>query len=131
MILILFAVTYMSYPISASTMIEYFKGMGQQGVFIKPPSILLDASIFFFYASGGWGIVLSGLRIVFERSVKKASSDLIGAFFSIFLALLTTNYAADVVTARTTLAFFVIGLGSIVIVTSVVHVVFYRKPQRR
>ena len=86
-ILILIAVTYMRYPISASTLVEYFESMGRQGVLIKPPSILLDASIFFFYAAGGWGIVLSGLRIVFERSINKASSDLIGAFFSIFLAL--------------------------------------------
>jgi len=56
--------------------------------------VLLDPMIFFFYAVGVWDIVLSGLRIVVEKNVKKALGDLFGCFFSFFCAFLLTKYAA-------------------------------------
>ena len=126
-ILILLALTYIRHPINPSIMIDYFQNMGRQGAFIKPPLILLDAVIFFFYAAGAWGVVLSGLRIVLERSVRKALSDLVGGFFSLFLAYLATNYAADIFTGRTTLAYFVVGIGLLVIVNAVVYFAYPRK----
>lgn len=126
-ILILLALTYIKHPINASVMIEYFENMGSQGAFIKPPLILLDAVIFFFYAAGVWGIILSGLRIVLERSVRKALSDLVGGFFSLFLAYLATNYAADIFTNRTTLAYFIVGIGLLIIINAAIYFAYPRK----
>ena len=126
-ILILLALTYIRHPINASAMIDYLGNMGRQGVFIKPPLILLDAVIFFFYAAGVWGIILSGLRIVLERDMSKALSDLVGGFFSLLLAYLATNYRADIFTGRTTLAYFIVGIGLVVIVNAVIYFAFPRK----
>ena len=126
-ILILLALTYIRHPINTSVMVDYLGNMGRQGVFIKPPLILLDAVILFFYAAGVWGIILSGLRIVLERDVSKALSDLVGGFFSMLLAYLATNYRADVFTGRTTLAYFIVGIGLVVIVNAVIYFAFPRK----
>ena len=126
-ILIIIALTYIRYPIAPSTIIDYFQNMADQGTFIKPPLILFDPAIFFLYAVGVWGIVLSGLRIIFQRSVRKALGDLIGGFFSFFCAFLVTNYAADAFTGRTTLAYFVIAIGFLIVVNSIVYFVFPEK----
>ena len=119
-ILIIFVVTYIKYPINPSIIIEYFESMTEQRAFIKPPSTFFDPAIFFLYAAGVWGIVLSGLRILFQRSARKALGDLIGGFFSFFLAYLLTNYAADVYSGRTTLAYFVMSIGLLIGANSIV-----------
>lgn len=126
-ILIILAVTYIRYPINLTIIIDYFKSIANQGAFLKPPLILFDPTIFFLYAAGVWGIVLSGLRIVFQRSVRKSLGDLVGGFFSFFLAFLLTNYASDAFTGRTTLAYFVIAIGFLIVVISIVYFVFPEK----
>jgi len=123
-ILIILALTYLRNPIVPSVIIDYLESMGNQGAFIKPPSILLNAAIFFLYAVGLWGIVQAGLRLVFQRSVGKALGDLVGAFFSFFLAFLLARYDVNVFTGRMTLAFFIIGLGLLVIANAIVHFAF-------
>jgi len=123
-ILILIALTYMRYPIDPSTIVDYFESMTVQRTFIKPPLIFFDAAIFFFYAVGTWGIVLSGLRLVFQRSVRRALGDLVGGFFSFFFALLLSRYAGGVFTWRTTLAYFIVAIGLLVIVNAIIHIAF-------
>jgi len=126
-ILIVIASTYIKNPINPSVVINYFESMGKQGTFLKPPPILTDAAVFFLYAAGVWGIVLSGLRIVFERSARKALGDLTGGFFSFFLAYLLTKYAAGILTGRLALGYFVIAIGLLVIVNALVHLAFREK----
>lgn len=129
-ILIIIAITYIRNPIAPSVIIGYFESMGNQGMFIKPPLILFDAAIFFFYATGVWGIILSALRIVLERNARKAFGDLVGGFFSFFCAFLSTNYAADVFAGRITLAYFLVGIGLLAIVNAIAYFAFpkrYRK----
>jgi len=125
-VLIIIALTYIVYieKIDPTIIIEYFEGMAEQGTLRKPPLILFDPAIFFLYAVGVWGIVLSALRIILQRSARKALGDLIGGFFSFFLAFLLTNYAADLFTGRTTLAYFIIAIGLLVIVNTIIHFVF-------
>jgi len=123
-ILIILAVTYMQYPIDLSIITGYFGSMTSQGAFVKPPSILFDLAIFFLYAAGVWGIILSGLRIILQRSVRMALGDLMGGLFSFFCAFLLTNYAADAFTGRMTLAYFVIAIGFLVILNAIAYFAF-------
>lgn len=129
-ILIILAVTYLIYEptINFSTIVDYFERMGNLKTFIKPPIFLFDPAIFFFNAIGVWSLILSGLRIVFQRSAGKATGDVTGAFFSFFTAFLLTNYAADVFTEQTTLAYFIIGIGILVIINGVIYFAF---PERK
>lgn len=128
--LIIFALTYLMYApsINFSEIIDYFKMIGNLKTFIKPPLILFDPVIFFFNAVGAWSLILSGLRVVFQRSVRKAIGDVTGAFFSFFIAFLLTNYAADFFTGQTTLAYFIICIGVLIIVNGIVHFAF---PERK
>jgi len=120
-ILILIALTYIRNPISPSVIIDYFEIMGNKGTFIKPPPIFFDAGVFFLYAVGVWGIVLSGLRMIFQRSTRKSLGDLVGAFFSFFLAFILTQYANNVFSGHLALAYFVIGVGLLVIINAILH----------
>jgi len=45
--------------------------MASSGIFVRPPQVLFDPMIFFLYAVGLWGIVLTVLRIVVDRNVGK------------------------------------------------------------
>jgi len=129
-ILIILAVTYLMYAptIDFPDVVAYFESMGVHHTFIKPPIFLFDPAVFFFNAVGVWSLILSGLRIVFQRSVSKAIGDVTGAFFSFFIAFLLTNYAADIFTGQTTLAYFLIGIGILVIVNGIVYFAF---PERK
>jgi len=127
-ILILIALTYIRNPISPLEVIDYFESMGNQGTFIKPPPIFFDAAVFFLYAVGAWGIVLSGLRMIFQRNTRKSLSNLVGALFSFFLAFILTQYANKVFSGQIALAYFVIGVGLLVIINAILHFATSRKP---
>jgi len=126
-ILILLASTYIMYPVEPSVIAVYFQTMADQKIFIKPPSILIEAAIFFFNAAGAWGIILSILRVVLERRPREALGDMIGGLFSFYVAFLLSNYATDILTARVTLAFFIVGIGLLVVINALVHFAFQEK----
>ena len=128
-ILIILAITYLRYPIGPAVILDYIQSMSDLGAFIKPPLTLLNLVAFFLYTTGIWGIVLSGLRIIFQRSVRKALGDLIGGFFSLFCAYLLTSYATDVITGQIALGYFVITIGIIVIGSTIVYFTFPEKRQ--
>jgi len=119
--LVLLALTYLLYPVEAAVIADFFQRMADQRTFIKPPTILLDAGVFFFNAIGTWGILLSVLRMIIERSPRKALGDLFGGLFSFFVAFLLSNYATDVFTARATLAYFVVGIGLLVVANAIIY----------
>jgi hypothetical protein len=127
-LLIIIALTYVQNPFDFAVITGYFESMGSQGTYIKPPLVLFDAAIFFFYAVGVWGIVLSGLRAVLQRNVKKALGDIVGGLLALFVAFLLTNYATDVFTGRATLAYFIMAIGLLVIANTIIH---YGFPERR
>jgi len=120
-VLVLLASTYLLYPVEPLVISGYFQRMADQKIFIKPPAILLEASIFFFNAAGVWGIILSVLRIIVERSPRKALGDLFGGLFSFFVAFLLSSYATDVFTARAALAYFVVGIGLLVVANAIIY----------
>ena len=125
-VLILVGLTWYRYAIDPSMISNYIQNMADKNVFIKPPSALLDPMIFFFYAVGVWGIVLSGLRIILEKSVRKALGDLFGCF-SFFCAFLLTNYAANIFTEQIMGAYFLIAIGLLIIANAIVSLVFREK----
>ena len=126
-VLILVGFTWYRYAIDPSVISNYVQNMVDKNVFIKPPLALLDPMIFFFYAVGIWGIVLSGLRIVVEKNVKKALGDLFGCFFSFFCALLLTNYAANVFTEQIIGAYVIVAIGLLVTANAIVSLVLREK----
>jgi len=126
-VLILVGFTWYRYAIDPSAISNYVQNMVDKNVFIKPPLALLDPMIFFFYAVGIWGIVLSGLRIVVEKNVKKALGDLFGCFFSFFCAFLLTNYAANVFTEQIIGAYFIVAIGLLVTANAIVSLVLREK----
>ncbi len=122
-ILIILAVTYLRYPIDIAIITAYFERMARQGMFLKPPVILLEIVIFFLSALGVWTIVLSGLRVIVQKAVRTAITDLLGGLFCFLLAFLVSNYARDILTGRITLAYIVITFGCLVILNVVIRFV--------
>ena len=120
-ILILLAITYIRYPINLSIIINYLQTIATQKTYIKPPSILSDSVIFFVFTMGIWKFILSGLRIVLQSKIRKAAEDFIGGVFILVFVFLITNYAADIYTGRTTLAYTIIAFGFLVISNLIIH----------
>jgi hypothetical protein len=122
-VLILLAITYIRYPVAPETVITYIQRLANQRVFLKPPLILLNFSIFFFYASGAWGFVLSALRLLIQRNIRQTVTDLLSAFFSIYCGYLLTNYLEDVITSQGAFAYFIVGIGVLIIGNAVIYLV--------
>ena len=120
-VLIILALTYLRYPFDLSLIVNYFESLATYQRFIKPPLALLNPVIFFFNAVGVWSLALSALRIVFQRRVRRAIGDLVGGLFSFFVAFLLTSYANDVLRGQAVLAYFVIGIGVVVVVNAIIH----------
>jgi len=123
-VVILIGLTWYRYAIDPSMISNYIQKMVDKNVFIKPPSALLDPLIFFFYAVGVWGIVLSGLRLVLEKSVRKALGDLFGCLFAFFCAFLLTNYATNVFTEQMTGSYFIVAIGLLIVANAIVSFAF-------
>lgn len=119
-ILIILAVTYLTYPIDWSVIQSYLENMGRMGRYIRPPAILFDPAILFFSLIAIWSIALSGLRVLLERNLRRAISDLGGGLFSFLIAFLLTSYRDDMITERSVLALLIIGIGAIVILNALV-----------
>jgi hypothetical protein len=126
-ILIILAVTYIRSPIDISIISDYFQRMADQGMFIKPPAILFDFVIFFLSAIGVWTIALSGLRVIILKKIRTGITDLLGGLFSFFIAFLISNYARDILTWRITLAYIVITMGFLVILSVITRALLSKK----
>ena len=127
-ILIILAMTYLRYPGVISAFDSYMRSLGGARGFVKPPRILIEPWVFFFEAIALWTFILAVLRIVLQRSLRRAVGDAVGALFSLFVAFLLTNYADAAYSGRIVLAYFVIGVGLIVVVNALTSFAF---PDRR
>ena len=123
-VLILLAISYLRYPIAPETVTSYLQRLATQRVFLKPPTIILNFGIFFFYASGAWGLVLSALRLIVQRNIRQTLTDLFGALFSIYCGFLLTNYLEDGVTSQGAFAYFIVGIGILIVGNAVVYFAF-------
>ena len=123
-VLILLAISYLRYPVALETVTSYIQRLAMQRVFLKPPIIILNFSIFFFYASGAWGLVLSTLRLIVQRNIRQTLTDLLSALFSIYCGFLLTNYLEDVITSQGAFAYFIVGIGVLIVGNAVVYLAF-------
>jgi zinc-ribbon domain len=117
-ILIILAVTYLRFPVGLTVIRSYFETMLLQQRYIRPPQLLFSPTIFFFECVGLWSIVVSVLRLILQRSVRKAIGDFSGTLFAFFVAFLITNYADGTIAGRTLLAYFIVGIGLLAIVNA-------------
>lgn len=127
-ILIVLALTYLRYPLTFSIIVDYLENLASRQGYIKPPLVLFGPVIFFLYAVGVWGLILSALRVVLQGRVRGAVGDLIGGLFAFFCAYLLTSYANDAITGRGLLAYFIMAIGLIVIINAVIYFAY---PERR
>ena len=127
--LIILASAYVIYSpyIDVNEVITYFRNIPVHMGEIRPPQPIMDTAVFFFNSMGAWTLAVAGLRIVFQRSVPKALGDITGAFFAFFTSYLITNYAFHVFIWQTAVAYFIIGIGAIIIVNALVYFVFSEK----
>ncbi len=118
---------YVLNPFDISLLTNYLQTMARLKVFIKPPQVLLDGAIFFFTALGIWGVILSGLRVLVEKKPKKAVSDLFGGLFSFYIAFLLLNYATNVFSAKEAFAFFIMGIGILIVANAILRFIIGEK----
>ena len=127
--LIILASAYVLYSphINLNDILSYFRDIPVHKGLIRPPQSIIDAAVFFFNSIGVWALVVAGLRIVFQKNMPKALGDVAGACFSFFTSYLITNYASKVFNPETALAYFIIGIGALIIVNALVYFVFSEK----
>ncbi len=123
-VLILLAISYLRYPVAPETVTSYIQRLATQRVFLKPPIIILNFFIFFFYTSGAWGILLSALRLIVQHNIRQTLTDLLSALFSIYCGFLLTNYLDDIVTSHDAFAYFIVGIGALIIGNAIVYLAF-------
>lgn len=126
-VLIILAISYLRYPVDPETVTSYIQRLATQNVFLKPPIIVLNFGIFFFYASGAWRLVLSTLRLVVQHNIRQTLTDLLGALFSVYCGFLLTNYLENVVTSQGAFAYFIVGIGVLIVGNAVVYLAFKKR----
>jgi hypothetical protein len=132
-ILIILAITYFRYPFDFTLISDYIQRMATLQRYIKPPTAFFVPAIFFFNAVGVWSLVLGGLRVVFQRSLRRAIGDFAGGLFIFFFAFLLSSYADNVIRGWTVLAYLIVGIGLLVILQGLMHWIMSdsRRTQKR
>ncbi len=123
-ILIILAMTYLRHPGVFSAFVGYVRALEVVQGFVRPPATLVEPIVFFLEAIAVWSLVLAVLRMVVQRSVRKAVGEVAGALFSLFVAFLLTEYLREAYAGRTVLAYLVIGAGIVVIINALASGVF-------
>ncbi len=118
-VLIALAVTYFMYPFDFHLISNYLGNMIALQRYIKPPVSLLVTASFFFNVVGAWSVVLAGLRLTIQKSIRRSIGDLAGAAFDFFLAFLLYSYAENVLTTANVFEYFLVGAISLVVVNIV------------
>ncbi len=123
-ILIILAITYLRYPNVFSAFVGYVRSWEFAHGFVKPPPVLVEPVIFFLEGVAVWSLVLAVLRMIVQRSARRAVGEVAGALFCLFVVFLLTEYISDVYAGRTVLAYLVVGVGFVVIVNALASAAF-------
>lgn len=59
-----------------------------------------------------------------QHNIRQTLTDLLGALFSIYCGFLLTNYLEDVVTSQGAFAYFIVGIGVLIVGNAVVYLAF-------
>lgn len=122
-VLVIIALTFLRYPNIFTVLGDYFRSMGELGAFIRPPRVILEATSFFFASVGLWTFVMVVLRLLVQRSARRALNDVVGGLFSFYVAFVVSAYAALRIGGVGALALVVVGLGAVVIVHGIIAMV--------
>jgi hypothetical protein len=116
------------YPDVFTLLVKYLEGWGTYGHPVLPGHSLGEVMIFLFTASGVWGIMSSGVRLVLTSRVARPLRGVVGGLFSLYVAfILTSFYAKAINGAGLVLAFFV-GLAAMVVTDALIS---FFLPHRR
>ena len=127
LILVILAVTYFVYPFDFHLITNYFGSMITLQRYIEPPASLIMTASFFLNVVGVWSVVLAGLRLAIQKSIRKSIGELSGAAFKFFLAFLLISYAENVITTGKVLEYFIIGAVLLVVTNIAIQFVFQRE----
>ena len=130
-VLIIIALAFLRYPNVFNVINDYFQSMGALGAFIRPPRVILEAASFFFASVGLWTFVVVVLRLLIQRSPRRALNDFVGGLFSIYVAFVVAGYAALRFGGIGALALVVVGLGVLVIVHGIIAMALPWNPHTR
>jgi hypothetical protein len=114
-VMVIIALTFIRFPGSFTVLGDYFTAMGDLGRFVRPPAVLLDGAVFFFAAVGLWSLLFAILRLLVQRSARKALGDAVGGAFSFYVAYVVSAYAALSFGGVALLAYLIVGLGMLAI----------------
>ena len=123
-VLLLLAVTVLRHPDILALVGDYFRSMGEAGAVFRPPILLLQAGAFFLAAVGLWTLVMAAMRIVLQKSPRRALSEVVGSLFSFVVAFVLSGYAAGRYGGVAAIAFIIVGLGAIIIANGLIGAAF-------
>ena len=123
-ILIILAIAYLRYPNVFSAFVGYLRSWEFAQGFVRPPPVLVEPVVFFLEGVAVWSLVLAVLRMIVQRSTRRAVGEVVGALFCLFVAFLLTEYIGDVYAGRTVLAYLVIGVGCVVVLNALASAAF-------
>jgi hypothetical protein len=127
--LIIIGLTIFYYPNVFTLLDRYLESWGTYGHPVLPPLPLGQVMIFLFIAGGVWGLVSSGLRAAFSTRFARPLREAVGAVFSLFLALILTQFYARAISGAGLVLLFFVGLAVMVLANALIrHFVPFRKP---
>ena len=127
--LVIGAIAFIRYQVDPYLIVQYFEEIMRREIFLKPPIVLLDSSIFFFLALGWCILLISGLRLAIQRTIPGFISDLNAGLFSFLFATLITYLSNDYISPRSAIAYFLLSFGLLLSINAIVNFVFKRKQQ--
>lgn len=126
--LIILGMTIVYYPDVFVLFFRYLGSWGSYGYPVLPPRALGEVIIFLFTASGAWGVVSAGLRLVFSNRLRETVRDVVGGLFSLYVAFIFTQFYAGTIHGTGLVLAFFLGLAAMVLVNAVAA---HALPRRR
>lgn len=62
-----------------------------------------------------------------QHNIRQTLTDLLGALFSVYCGFLLTNYLENVVTSQGAFAYFIVGIGVLIVGNAVVYLAFKKR----
>ena len=121
--LVILGLTFLAYPDLLGRLWSYFNELNTLGRFVLPPERVGQPLIYFLNLSGAWGLFFGVVAAALGRSLRRALSDIVGAFFAFYVASILTEFYAGIIRGNTLVLFGILGLVVVIIANVVVWAV--------